>query len=63
VASSFLKEYSHSSAPEVFLAAASQRTSRIRLGRLGPAMEAALARREPPRSPPADYSFPAMPPS
>jgi alkanesulfonate monooxygenase SsuD/methylene tetrahydromethanopterin reductase-like flavin-dependent oxidoreductase (luciferase family) len=28
----FLEEYSHSSAPEVFLAAASQRTSRIRLG-------------------------------
>ena len=28
----FLEEYSHSSAPEVFLAAASQRTSRIRMG-------------------------------
>jgi alkanesulfonate monooxygenase SsuD/methylene tetrahydromethanopterin reductase-like flavin-dependent oxidoreductase (luciferase family) len=28
----FLEEYSHSSAPEVFLAATSQRTSRIRLG-------------------------------
>ncbi len=28
----FLEEYSHSSAPEVFLAAASSRTSRIRLG-------------------------------
>src|SRR5580700_10935282 len=28
----FLEEYSHSSAPEVFLAAASQRTSRIKLG-------------------------------
>src|SRR5579863_10475789 len=28
----FLEEYSHSSAPEVILAAASQRTSRIRLG-------------------------------
>ena len=28
----FLEEYSHSSAPEVFLAAGSQRTSRIRLG-------------------------------
>ncbi len=28
----FVEEYSHSSAPEVFLAAASQRTSRIRLG-------------------------------
>src|SRR5687767_14825747 len=28
----FLEEYSHSSAPEVFLAAVSQRTSRIRLG-------------------------------
>src|SRR5579862_8642605 len=28
----FTEEYSHSSAPEVFLAAASQRTSRIRLG-------------------------------
>src|SRR5918911_4702484 len=28
----FLEEYSHSSAPEVFLAAASQRTQRIRLG-------------------------------
>ncbi|MGO9560062.1 MAG: LLM class flavin-dependent oxidoreductase [Acidimicrobiales bacterium] len=28
----FLEEYSHSSAPEVWLAAASQRTSRIRLG-------------------------------
>ena len=28
----FLEEYSHSSAPEVFLAAASQRTRRIRLG-------------------------------
>ncbi len=28
----FLEEYSHSSAPEIFLAAASQRTSRIRLG-------------------------------
>ena len=28
----FLKEYSHSSAPEVFLAAASQRTKQIRLG-------------------------------
>ena len=28
----FMEEYSHSSAPEVFLAAASQRTSRIRLG-------------------------------
>jgi alkanesulfonate monooxygenase SsuD/methylene tetrahydromethanopterin reductase-like flavin-dependent oxidoreductase (luciferase family) len=28
----FLEEYSHSSAPEIFLAAASQRTKRIRLG-------------------------------
>src|SRR3954470_2944818 len=28
----FLEEYSHSSAPEVFLSAASQRTERIRLG-------------------------------
>lgn len=28
----FLEEYSHSSAPEVFLAAASQRTNRIRMG-------------------------------
>jgi alkanesulfonate monooxygenase SsuD/methylene tetrahydromethanopterin reductase-like flavin-dependent oxidoreductase (luciferase family) len=28
----FLEEYSHSSAPEVFLAACSQRTSRIRIG-------------------------------
>src|SRR5438093_12927927 len=28
----FLEEYAHSSAPEVFLAAASQRTQRIRLG-------------------------------
>lgn len=28
----FLEEYSHSSAPEIFLAAASQRTERIRLG-------------------------------
>src|SRR5580693_9047818 len=28
----FTEEYSHSSAPEVFLAAASQRTRRIRLG-------------------------------
>src|SRR6188768_3357169 len=28
----FLEEYSHSSVPEVFLAACSQRTSRIRLG-------------------------------
>ena len=28
----FLEEYSHSPAPEVFLAAASQRTQRIRLG-------------------------------
>ena len=28
----FLEEYSHSSAPELFLAAASQRTDRIRLG-------------------------------
>src|SRR5579872_6897754 len=28
----FLEEYSHSSAPEVFLAACSQRTTRIRLG-------------------------------
>ena len=28
----FLEEYSHSSAPEVFLAAVSQRTTRIRLG-------------------------------
>src|SRR5512147_2195754 len=28
----FLEEYSHSSAPEVFLAACSQRTNRIRLG-------------------------------
>ena len=28
----FLEEYSHSSAPEVFLAAASQRTKDIRLG-------------------------------
>jgi alkanesulfonate monooxygenase SsuD/methylene tetrahydromethanopterin reductase-like flavin-dependent oxidoreductase (luciferase family) len=28
----FLEEYSHSSAPEVFLAAASQRTTRMRLG-------------------------------
>src|SRR5215210_8597101 len=28
----FLEEYSHSSAPEVFLAAASQRTNNIRLG-------------------------------
>jgi alkanesulfonate monooxygenase SsuD/methylene tetrahydromethanopterin reductase-like flavin-dependent oxidoreductase (luciferase family) len=36
---------------------------RDRLDRLGPAMEAALTRREPPRSPPADYSFPAIPPS
>ncbi len=29
----FLEEYSHSSAPEVFLAAVSQRTENIRLGR------------------------------
>ncbi|MCB1006902.1 MAG: LLM class flavin-dependent oxidoreductase, partial [Acidimicrobiales bacterium] len=28
----FLEEYSHSTAPEVFLAAASQRTKNIRLG-------------------------------
>jgi len=28
----FLEEYSHSSAPEVFLAACSQRTKNIRLG-------------------------------
>ena len=28
----FLEEYSHSSAPEVFLGAASQRTTQIRLG-------------------------------
>src|SRR6187397_2605941 len=28
----FLEEYSHSSAPEIFLAALSQRTKRIRLG-------------------------------
>jgi len=28
----FLEEYSHSSAPEVFLAAASQRTTRMRIG-------------------------------
>ncbi len=28
----FLEEYAHSSAPEIFLAACSQRTSRIRLG-------------------------------
>jgi alkanesulfonate monooxygenase SsuD/methylene tetrahydromethanopterin reductase-like flavin-dependent oxidoreductase (luciferase family) len=28
----FLEEYSHSSAPEVFLAAASQRTRRMRIG-------------------------------
>src|ERR1700747_922334 len=28
----FLEEYSHSSAPEVFLAAASQRTKQIRIG-------------------------------
>src|SRR3982075_1462498 len=28
----FLEEYAHSSAPEVFLAACSQRTNRIRLG-------------------------------
>ena len=28
----FLEEYSHSSAPEVFLSAASQRTKKIRLG-------------------------------
>src|SRR5438445_7797440 len=28
----FLEQYSHSSAPEVFLAAASQRTQRVRLG-------------------------------
>src|SRR5215213_10252191 len=28
----FLEEYSHSSAPEVFLAAASQRTTNIRIG-------------------------------
>ena len=28
----FLEEYSHSSSPEVFLGAASQRTKRIRLG-------------------------------
>ena len=28
----FLEEYSHSSAPEVFLAACSQRTTQIRLG-------------------------------
>src|SRR5262245_31536492 len=28
----FLEEYSHSSAPEVFLAAVSQRTRRLRLG-------------------------------
>src|SRR5207244_12866584 len=32
VAHHVLEEYSHSSAPEVFLGAASQRTSRIRLG-------------------------------
>lgn len=31
----FLEEYSHSSAPEMLLAAASQRTSRIRLGHAG----------------------------
>jgi Luciferase-like monooxygenase len=30
----FLEEYSHSSAPEVFLGAATQRTRRIRLGHL-----------------------------
>ena len=28
----FLEEYAHSTAPEIFLAACSQRTSRIRLG-------------------------------
>ncbi|MBV8139030.1 MAG: LLM class flavin-dependent oxidoreductase, partial [Deltaproteobacteria bacterium] len=28
----FLEEYAHSSAPEIFLAACSQRTKRIRLG-------------------------------
>src|SRR3990172_7041730 len=32
VAHHFLEEYSHSSAPEIFLAAASQRTKNIRLG-------------------------------
>ena len=42
----FLEEYSHSSAPEVFLAAASQRTENIRLG---PRHRAAPTRREPPR--------------
>ena len=29
----FLEEYSHSSAPEVFLGAVSQRTKRVRLGK------------------------------
>ena len=32
----FLEESSHSSAPEVFLAACSQRTKRIRLGHASP---------------------------
>ena len=37
----FLEEYSHSSAPEIFLAAASQRTRQIRLGqRVAPNEEA-----------------------
>src|SRR5205823_640584 len=48
----FLEEYSHSSAPEVFLAAASQRTNRIRLvpprprRRPRPPMWVACSRRE-----------------
>src|SRR3954453_12731855 len=42
----FLEEYSHSSAPEVFLAAASQRTKRIRLGHGTPQIP-------PPFTPPA----------
>jgi alkanesulfonate monooxygenase SsuD/methylene tetrahydromethanopterin reductase-like flavin-dependent oxidoreductase (luciferase family) len=32
-----------------------------RADRLAPAIDAALARRDPPRRPPADYAFPAMP--
>jgi hypothetical protein len=36
-------------------------TEKLKAERLAPSIAAALARREPPRPPPGDYAFPAMP--
>jgi hypothetical protein len=36
-------------------------TEKIKAERLAPAVAAALERRDPPRRPPADYAFPALP--